>query len=82
MENQIYGIYYDEEGDFLEITFGEPPESEYTNEIEEGVFITKNGETNEIYSIGILSFRKRAQILKRLLRQTNKSLPNEIDISD
>ncbi|MBI2449159.1 hypothetical protein HYV49_02585 [Candidatus Pacearchaeota archaeon] len=81
MEHQTYGIYYDEEGDFLEITFGEPPEAEYTNEIEEGVFITRNGETNDIYSIGILSFKKRAQILKRLLKQTNKSLPTEIDIS-
>ena len=81
MEQNIYGIYYDQEGDFLEITFGEPPELEYSNEIEEGVFITRDESTNEVYSIGILSFKKRVQILKRILSQFNKKLPGEIDIS-
>lgn len=81
MEHNIYGIYYDQEGDFLEITFGEPPELEYSNEIEEGVFITRDESTNEVYSIGILSFKKRVQILKRILSQFNKKLPGEIDIS-
>ncbi len=81
MEQQIYGIYYDEEGDFLEITFGEPPKLEYTDEIEEGVFISKSEETNEVYSIGILSFKKRVQVLKKILLKFNKKLPSEIDIS-
>jgi uncharacterized protein YuzE len=81
MEHNIYSIYYDQEGDFLEITFGEPPELEYSNEIEEGVFITRDESTNEVYSIGILSFKKRVQILKRILSQFNKKLPGEIDIS-
>ena len=81
MEQQTYGIYYDEKGDFLEITFGEPPEIEYTDEIEEGVFITRNETTNEVYSIGILSFKKRVWILNRILSKFNKKLPGEIDIS-
>ncbi len=78
--NQIYGIYYDKEGDFLEITFGEPPEIEYTDEIEEGVFITRDESTNEVYSIGILSFKKRVEILGRILSKFNRKLPREIDI--
>ncbi len=81
MEPQIYGIYYDEDGDFLEITFGEPPEVEYTNEIEEGVFITRNESNEEVYSIGLLSFKKRVAILNRILSKFNKKLPREIDFS-
>ncbi len=81
MEYKTYGIYYDEEGDFLEITFGEPPEIEYTDEIEEGVFITRDESTNEVYSIGILSFKKRVWILNKILSKFNKKLPGEIDIS-
>ena len=82
MEAQTYGIYYDEEGDFLEITFGGPPELEYTDEIEEGIFITRNEKTDEVYSVGILSFKKRAQVLKDVLLRFNKKLPSEIDISN
>ena len=81
MKDKTYSIYYDEEGDFLEITFTEPPEMEYTDEIEEGVFITRNQDTNEVYSIGILSFKKRVQILNKILSRFNKKLPKEIDIS-
>ena len=81
MEYQTYGIYYDKEGDFLEVTFGEPPEIEYTDEIEEGVFITRNEATNEVYSIGILSFKKRVWILNKILSRFNRKLPGEIDIS-
>ncbi len=81
MQQQIYGIYYDEEGDFLEITFGEPPKIEYSDEIEEGIFITRDEETDEVYSIGILSFKKRVEVLSRILLKFNKKLPVEIDIS-
>ena len=81
MEHQTYGIYYDEEGDFLEITFGEPPETEDTDEIERGVFVTRDEVTDEVYSIGILSFKKRVEVLGRILLKFNKKLPKEIDIS-
>ena len=76
--NQTYDVYYDEEGDFLEISVGEPPEKEYTEEIEEGVFLTKDEDTNEIKGLGILSFKKRAEILKRLLVKTKIAIPFKI----
>lgn len=81
-EHHTYDIYYDQEGDFLEITFGEPPAKEYADEIEEGVFITKNEETNELYGIGILSFKKRVEILKKILNRFNIKLPLEISVPD
>ena len=75
--NKTYTIYYDEEGDFLEITLGEPVECS-ANEIEEGIFIRRSN-TGEIKSIGILSFKKRAIALDELLRKFNLSLPIEIN---
>ncbi|MDO8460390.1 MAG: DUF2283 domain-containing protein [Nanoarchaeota archaeon] len=75
-----YDIYYDEEGDFLEVTFGEPIQEEYSNEIEPGVFVTKDEETEEVKGISILSFKKRVQILKRLLNQMDIHLPIEISL--
>lgn len=80
-EGQTYDIHYDEMGDFLEITFGAPPENEGTEQIESGIFITKNTDTNEVYSVGILSFKKRPEILNKILSRFGKKLPNEIDIS-
>ena len=76
MENM--NIYYDEEGDFLEITFGIPPKKEYSDEVEPGVFITRDEKTEKIKGIGILSFKKRTQILKELLQKLELKLPLEI----
>ena len=75
-----YEIYYDEEADFLEVFFGASTEC-YTEEQEEGVFVRKDRMTNEVKSIGVLGFRKRAFVLKRLFQLLNKRLPKEIDIS-
>ena len=80
MKNQTYDIYYDEEADFLEVFFGEPTKC-YAEEPEDGVFIRKDEKTNEVKSIGIFSFGKRLQLLKKLLTHLNKKLPREIDIS-
>ena len=80
-ETNTYEIYYDEEGDFLEVTFGEPPQEEFSDEIEPGVFITKDERTMEIKGIGILSFKKRVQILKRILNKMNIRFPIEISFS-
>ena len=83
MKNQeTFDVYYDELGDFLEISFGLPPEKEYTEDMEEGIFITKDRKTHEIKSIGILSFKKRAKeaILKRVLKQLGMSIPLEIRV--
>lgn len=80
IEQETYDIYYDEAGDFLEVTFGMPPKKEYSEEIEPGVFITKDEETNEIKGVGILSFKKRVQILNRILGKINKKLPINISV--
>ena len=83
MKNQeTFDVYYDELGDFLEISFGLPPETEYTEDMEEGIFVTKDKKTHEIKSISILSFKKRAKeaILKRVLKQLGMSIPLEISV--
>ena len=45
-ENHTYDIYYDKEADFLEIFFGKPSKS-HAEEIEEGVFVRRDENTNE-----------------------------------
>ncbi len=77
-EHHTYDIYYDEEGDFLEITFGIPPKKEYSEEIEPGVFITKDEKNDEVKGVSILSFKNRSQILKEILQKFNIKLPLEI----
>lgn len=78
IEQKAYDIYYDELGDFLEISFGEAPETEYTREIEPGVFVTYDEKTNVIKSVGVLAFKKRAQILAKVLAKINLKLPINI----
>lgn len=60
-------IYYDSEGDFLEITIINPPEESYCEDINEDVFVRKNEETGEIIGIGILNFKKHTNNLKDIL---------------
>ncbi len=81
-ENNTYEIYYDNEGDFLEVSFGESAEEGTTEEIEKGIFITRNTETGKIADIGILDFKKRVDILGRILKKFNMKLPLKIDVSD
>ena len=57
-------IYYDDEGDFLEITVSNPPKESYCEDISEDVFVRKDEETKEIMGIGILNFKKHASDLK------------------
>ena len=78
-ENNTYDIYYDKEADFLEIFFGEPSKC-LTEEMQEGVFIRRDENTNEIKSIGILSFKKRVGVLKQILQKVNIDFPLEISI--
>ena len=50
-------IYYDEEGDYLEISFGAPPKKEYTEDLDSNeVLITRDEDTNELKNIWILTF--------------------------
>ena len=83
MKNQkTFDVYYDELGDFLEISFGLPPETEYTEDVEEGIFVTKDRKTQDVKSIGILSFKKKTKeaILKRVLQKLGMSIPLEISV--
>jgi len=79
---ETFDIYYDELGDFLEVSFGLPPETEYTEDMDEGIFVTKDAKTHEIKSIGILRFKKRAKesILKKVLKKLGMSIPLEISV--
>ncbi len=77
--NHTYDIYYNKEADFLEITLGEPSRC-YAEEIEPGIFIRKEEETDEIKSIGILGFKKRAQVLREILNRANLKFPIDIAI--
>ena len=81
MEHKTYDIYYDEDGDFLEVLIGEPPESEYTEQEESGIFITRNTKTKELRAIGILGFKKRCHILNEILKKMNIHFPLNIDCS-
>lgn len=69
-------VYYDEEGDFLEISIGEPTEC-YAEEVEPGVFLRFDEKTEEVKSIGIVNFKKRAKDLKDI----KLNLPIEINFS-
>ena len=79
LANQTYNIYYDTEGDFLEILFGEPSDC-YANEIDKGIFVRKDKKTDEIKSIGILGFKKRTIMLKAILKKMNLDFPLEISV--
>ena len=68
-------LYYDEEGDFLEISVGEPTKC-HAEEIEPGVFVRIDESTGEVKSIGILDFRKRSH-----LKDIEFNLPIEFDLS-
>jgi len=74
-------IYYDEEGDYLEVSFGAPPKKEYTEQLDSEVMITKDEDTGEIKSIGITAFKKRANILKEVLKKLNLSMPLDVSFS-
>ena len=81
LENNTYEIYYDKEGDFLEVSFEEPAKEGATEEVEEGIFITRDTETGRITDIGILDFKKRVYVLTKTLKKFNMELPLKIDVS-
>ena len=58
MEN--LNIYYDEEGDFLEITNGDISNCYFDN-LGDGIFQIINKETKEVKGIAIHSFKKRSK---------------------
>lgn len=80
-EPKAYDMYYDEEGDFLELSFGEPAKEGTTEEIESGIFVTRDIETKIIKNIGILDFKKRVQILRQILNKLNLQFPFDISLT-
>ena len=69
-------VYYDEQGDFLEISIGKPTKC-HAEEVEPGVFLRKDEHSNEVKSVGILGFKKRTKDLK----DVNLKLPVEVAFS-
>jgi len=69
-------VYYDEEGDFLEISIGKPSKC-IASELGNGVFIRKDEKSEEVKSIGILGFKKRAKDLKDI----KLDVPVEVNFS-
>lgn len=68
-------LYYDEEGDFLEISVGEPTECS-AEEIEPGIFLRTDKKTGEAKSVGILDFKKRS-----CLKDIEFNIPIELNFS-
>ncbi len=62
-------IYYDEEGDFLEITIVNPPKESYCEDVNEDVFIRKDQDSGEAIGIGILNFKRHSHDLKSILQK-------------
>ena len=69
-------VYYDEEGDFLEISIGKPTKS-YAEEVKPGIFLRFDEKTEEVKSVGIFGFKNRSKDLKDIRLE----LPVEINFS-
>ena len=69
-------IYYDEEGDFLEINTGRYTKG-YFKDIGEGIAKRIDEKTGKITGIAILSFKKRSKQLK----DAKINLPLNIEIT-
>ncbi len=65
--NGSLDIYYDEEGDFLEITILNPPIESFCEDVNEDVFIRRDENTKEVIGIGVLNFKSHAHDLKDIL---------------
>jgi len=58
-------LYYDEEGDFLEINIGDYTEGYFKN-LGDGIFERVDKTTEKVTGLAIMSFRKRTEGLKEL----------------
>lgn len=76
---QTYEVFYDETADFLEIFIGSPTKC-YAEETEAGIVIRRDEKTDEIKSIGIFSFKKRAIALNKLLEKMNLKFPLKVSV--
>ena len=69
-------IYYDVEGDFLEINIGKYTEG-YFRDVSEGIAERVDGKTGKITGIAVLSFKKRTQEMKDM----KINLPVKLEIT-
>ena len=75
MEGKM-NIYYDEEGDFLEITMGDISNCYFEN-VGKGFFKVVDKKTSDVRGIAIFSFKSRTKSLEEI----KFSLPFKFDIS-
>lgn len=75
MKNKLH-IYYDEEGDFLELRIGKSTPSTYDN-IGNDIFRRIDDKTKEVKGFAIFNFKKRTEKLKNI----DVSLPIELKVS-
>ncbi|HLC84282.1 MAG TPA: hypothetical protein VJH22_00635 [Candidatus Nanoarchaeia archaeon] len=68
-------LYYDEEGDFLELQFGEFTEGYFKN-LGNGIFERVDKKTEKVTGVAIMAFKKRTRDLKDL----KVSLPVQIKV--
>ena len=74
MSNEL-NLYYDEEGDFLELNIGDYTKGHFKN-LGGGIFERIDKKTNKVTGIAIHGFRKRTQGLK----DVKVSLPVKIQL--
>lgn len=67
-------LYYDKEGDFLEINFGKFTKG-YFEEIGDGIFKRIDGRTNKVTGIAVVGFIKRTAKIEKI------TLPIKFEIS-
>ena len=75
MEGKM-NIYYDEEGDYLEI-FIEGQSPTYGEDVGDDITLFKKEENGEVIGVGILNFRERT----KSLRDIKLNLPFKINFS-
>lgn len=73
---QELSVYYDEEGDLLEIRIGKPTIA-YMKDLGNDIFERVDDKTGEIKGFSILNFKKRTEKLKPI----EVSLPLKLKIS-
>lgn len=69
-------IYYDEEGDYLEIFIQNPPPN-YGEDITNDITLFKDEKTDEVVGVGIQEFKEKTKNLQDIKLQ----LPFEISFS-
>ena len=66
-------IFYDEEGDYLEIFFGEPA-ADYGIDIGEEITLFRYSKTNKLYGLAVLDFVKRTKNFKPIKINLSKDI--------